>query len=75
MAHRGCRIRRADEDTFFGVAQRIDENAVNVLRAQQVVTCEVRTLACTPVSPVIRADDEDQGRYPTFLVKGDANQL
>lgn len=65
----------SDEDTFFGVAQRIDENAANVVREQQVVTCEVRTLACTPVSPVIATDDAYQGRYPTFLVEGDANQL
>jgi hypothetical protein len=65
----------SDEDTFFGVAQRIDPNALNVLRAQQVVTCEVRTLACTPVSPVIPTDDERQSEYPTFLVEGDANEL
>ncbi|MEI7057132.1 hypothetical protein WBG06_15015 [Nocardioides sp. CCNWLW239] len=65
----------SDEDTFFGVAQRIDENALDVVREQQVVTCEVRTLACTPVSPVIPTDDRDQGRYPTFLVEGDAHQL
>ncbi|GGU39544.1 hypothetical protein [Nocardioides albus] len=65
----------SDEDTFFGVAERIDEKADDVLRARQVVTCEVSTLSCTPVSPVIAADDTDQGRYPTFLVEGDAHQL
>ena len=66
----------SDDDTFHGVAEHIDEeHLVNVLRARQVVTCEVRTLACTPVSPVIPTDDRDQGRYPTFLVEGDSNQL
>lgn len=66
----------SDEDTFFGVAERIDErHPVNVLRARQVVRCEVETLACTPVSPVIATDDDHQGRYPTFLVEGSAGQL
>ena len=64
-----------DEDTFFGVAERIDPDALEVLRAKQVVTCEVRTLACTPVSPVIATDDEEQGQYPTFLVEGNSNEL
>lgn len=60
----------SDQDTFFGVAERIDEqHPVNVLRARQVVTCELRTLACTPVSPVITTDDQDQGRFPRFLVE------
>lgn len=65
----------SDEETFFGVAQRIDTKADDVLRAQQVVTCEVRTLVCTPVSPVIPTDDENQGQYPTFLVEGNAGAL
>ncbi|MFJ9389384.1 hypothetical protein ACIRON_11230 [Nocardioides sp. NPDC101246] len=65
----------SDEDTFFGVAQRIDEKAVNVLREQQVVTCEVRTLACTPVSPVIATDDEDEGQDAAFLVEGTSTML
>lgn len=64
----------SDEDTFFGVAERIDPNAANVLRARQVVSCEVRTLACTPVSPVIPTDDKDQGGYPTFLVEGNSDE-
>ncbi len=64
----------SDEDTFFGVAERIDEkHAVNVLRAQQVVTCKVRTLVCTPVSPVIPTDDEAQS--PSLLMEGSANGL
>lgn len=50
----------SDEQTFFGVAERIDEDhPVNVLRAQQVVTCSVQTLACAPVSPVLPTEDED----------------
>jgi hypothetical protein len=62
--------------TFFGVAERIDErHPVNVLRARQVLTCELRTLGCTPVSPVIATDDADPGRFPSFLVEGAANQL
>ncbi|MER7556418.1 hypothetical protein ABTZ46_05720 [Nocardioides sp. NPDC126508] len=65
----------SDQDTFFGVAQQIDDSAMNVLRAKQVVTCEVRTLACKPVSPVIPTDDEEQGQYPTFLVEGNNNVL
>ncbi len=65
----------SDEDTFFGVAQRIDEqSAGNVLRARQVVTCELRTLACTPVSPVIPTDDEDHGESPALLMEGSGNQ-
>jgi hypothetical protein len=48
----------SDQDTFFGVAQRIDEtDADTVLRARQVVTCELRTLACTAASPVLPGDD------------------
>jgi hypothetical protein len=66
----------SDEDTFHGVAERIDDqHPVNVLRARQVVSCELRTLTCAPVSPVIATDDDDQGRYPTFLTEGDVNQL
>ncbi|WP_328530433.1 hypothetical protein OG984_04455 [Nocardioides sp. NBC_00368] len=65
----------SDEATFFGVAQRIDTKADDVLRAQQVVTCELRTLVCTPVSPVIPTDDEAQGDHPTFLVEGNSNGL
>ncbi len=65
----------SDEDTFFGVAQRIDEDNVdNVLRAQQVVSCELRTLACTPVSPVIPTQ-VDQGGGPTFLVEATGAHL
>ena len=64
----------SDEDTFFGVAQLIDQqNVDNVLRASQVVTCELRTLACTPVSPVIPTKDD--GQSPAFLVEGSVNQL
>ena len=66
----------SDTDTFFGVAERIDaQNPVNSLRARQVVTCELRTLACTPVSPVIATDDDNQRRFPDFLVEGATNSL
>lgn len=65
----------SDEDTFFGVAEQIDPgNEVNVLRARQVVTCELRTLACTPVSPVIPTE-ENHGESPTFLVEGTSGLL
>lgn len=47
----------SDADTFYGVAEDIDEGSDNALVAQQVVTCEVETLACTPVSPVIPAEE------------------
>lgn len=59
----------SDEDTFFGVAEHIDQgHAENVLRARRVVTCELRTLHCTSVSPVIPTDE--QGAYPYFLMEG-----
>ena len=64
----------SDADTFFGVAERIDDQHLdNVLRARQVVTCELRTLACTPVSPVVPTRDGGQG--PALLTEGNANQL
>ena len=59
----------SDEDTFYGVAEEIDEQSDNVLRARQVVTCQLRSLRCTPVSPVIAREDDDEGRYPVFLVE------
>jgi hypothetical protein len=66
----------SDDDTFYGVAERIDrEHVVNVLRARQVVTCELPTLACTPVSPVIPTEDQDLGRSPAFLVEGRGSPL
>ncbi len=66
----------ADADTFHGVAERIDpQHPVNDLRARQVVSCELRTLSCTPVSPVIRTDDKHQRSQPTFLTEGSHGQL
>lgn len=63
----------SDEDTFFGVAQQIrPRHVLDPLRAQQVVSCEVVTLACAPVSPVVRTDDDASGRWPTFLTEGDS---
>lgn len=65
----------SDADTFFGVAEQIDpDHEVNVLRARQVLTCELRTLACTPVSPVIPTEEND-GESPTFLVEGTGGLL
>ena len=65
-----------DDDTFYGVAERVDEaHFVNVVRARQVVTCGLRTLACSPVSPVIATDDGDRSRYPVLLVEGVDHQL
>ena len=61
----------SDADTFFGVAQKIDEDhPVDVVRARQVVSCELRTLACTPVSPVIPTGSEATGGSPAFLLEG-----
>ena len=61
----------SDEDTFFGVAERIDEdNLDNVLRARQVVTCDLPTLACTPVSPVFPTEGDGQGQPPALLMEG-----
>lgn len=58
----------SDKDTFFGVAERIDPRSqVNILRARRVVTCELRSLRCTPVSPVIPADDTG---HRSFLLEG-----
>ncbi len=60
----------SDDDTFFGLAQRIRlRHVVDPVRAQQVVSCEVATLQCTPVSPVVRTDDAAAGRWPTFLTR------
>lgn len=50
-----------DEDTFFGVAQHVDYSSDNGLQEQQVVTCELATLACTPVSPVIEVPYDNDG--------------
>jgi|GEM_PF-4377230 len=61
----------SDEDTFFGVAERIDEdNLDNVLRARQVVTCALATLACTPVSPVFPTQGDGEGQPPALLMEG-----
>jgi hypothetical protein len=61
----------SDDDTFYGVAERIDyEHPDGVLRARQVVTCELRTLACTPVSPAIPTEVARQGGSPAFLLEG-----
>jgi hypothetical protein len=52
------------EDRFLGVAQKIDEDAPdNVLRAQQVVSCTLPELTCTPASPVIATEDAETGAY------------
>ncbi|GAB2882689.1 hypothetical protein [Nocardioides pacificus] len=65
-----------DEDTFYGAAEHIDpSHADNVLRARRVVTCEVRTLACTPVSPVLATERDGQGRIPTLLLEGTSGGL
>ncbi len=64
----------SDEDTFFGVAELIEAQHVGgVLRASQVVTCELRTLACTPVSPVIPTDDQAESR--PIKVEGSSNEF
>ncbi len=64
----------SDDDTFFGVAEHIvDDHPDNAVRAKQVVSCELRTLDCTPVSPVIPTEDDGAGRFPAFLVEGSGN--
>ncbi|MFN8194625.1 MAG: hypothetical protein U0R80_10130 [Nocardioidaceae bacterium] len=66
----------SDERTFFGVAERIDEDNVDgVLRARQVVSCRLPSLACTPVSPVIPTEVQHDGEFPTFLVEGSSTML
>jgi hypothetical protein len=46
-----------DDDTFWGAAERIQQQRLRtVVRAQQVVTCELPTLVCEAVSPVYRSD-------------------
>ena len=62
----------SDEDTFFGVAERIDDDVDNVLRAQQVVTCELASLVCTPVSPVIPTGATDS---PALLMENSDGAL
>lgn len=62
----------SDKDTFFGVASgegeaALDPNIDARSGALQVVTCEVRTLACTPVSPEIPTHD----KMPLFLMEGE----
>lgn len=65
-----------DEDSFYGVAERIDlDSPDNVLRDRQVVTCEVATLACTPVSRVIPTRVVHQNDTAYFLVEGSPNKL
>lgn len=61
----------SDADTFFGVAEEIDEAHVdNIVRARQVVTCELRSLRCEPVSPVVPTPEE--GDPATLMVEGTA---
>ena len=64
----------SDQDTFYGVAERIDYDAeLDVVRARQVVTCELSTLACAPAGPVIPTKDHPSGQSPTFLLEGRPN--
>lgn len=54
----------AGTDRFFGIAQKIDENAPdNVLRAQQVVSCTLPELTCTPVSPVVSTEEPEIANF------------
>ncbi|MET3962675.1 hypothetical protein ABIE44_002609 [Marmoricola sp. OAE513] len=63
-----------DQDTFYGVSERVDEAVLdNVVRDRQVVSCELRTLRCTPVSPVIPT--EPTTRFPTFLLENSDNSF
>ena len=46
-----------DDDTFWGAAERIQRQRLRtVVRAQQVVSCELPALVCEAVSPVYRSD-------------------
>ncbi len=60
----------SDPQTFFGVAERIDEDADNVLQARQVVSCTVQALTCAPVSPVIPAESPSESEPRAFLLEG-----
>lgn len=65
-----------DPDTIFGVAEQIDpDHPVNVLRARQVVSCDLPALTCSPLSSVlsIRPLQADDG--PGFLTEGSAVAL
>lgn len=42
----------SDARTFFGVAEELDEREEGVVRARQVASCSLPTLACVPVSSV-----------------------
>ena len=59
----------SDEDTFLGIAQRVQPDGAGPTRANQVATCELRGLACTPASPVLPVQDE-AGGYHFVLVEG-----
>ena len=60
-----------DEDTFFGAAEHIDrDHPALQLRARRIVRCEVDTLACTPVSPVIESRMQQADDPIPFLLEG-----
>lgn len=57
-----------DRDTFYGVSADIDQSPDDTTyKAEQVVSCELRTLACTPVSPVVTIDPDADYDAPTRL--------
>ncbi|TIC83867.1 hypothetical protein E8D34_14995 [Nocardioides sp. GY 10113] len=56
----------SDEDTFMGIAERVGGSA----KARQVVTCELASLACSPVSPVLRSGYQESGYADLLLEAG-----
>lgn len=63
----------SNEHTFFGVSERIDaDRPDDGVRARQVVSCQVPTLTCTPLSPVIPSDPPSVGAdpWPSLLMEG-----
>lgn len=58
-----------DEGSFTAIAQLIKPRAMTVVRAQQVVQCEVATLRCVTVSPVVPTADD--AYPPLFLESGE----
>ena len=65
----------SDEDTFYGVAERIDEarqQRAARTAGRHLRAADPRVHSGQPVSPT---EDDDQGQVPTFLVEDSGYQL
>lgn len=58
----------SDRTTFWGAAEQVGPRGG--LRARQVVTCALETLACTPLSEVIAFEPPKADGTPRFLLEG-----